>query len=141
MSEPTAPIQMVELEAGFNGTAYAEGMRPSAVAELWDNMSEYEKIKTERMRLNKRESELKAEHPRLYRKYQDYFLKDDQNPNIFRYEIGGLSMDVEVKEDLVIKTHPTPDAAPISAAAQNVGEIAPLKKGRKKMEDSPADIY
>lgn len=142
--EKKQEVQLIELDAAFDGTAYMEGAKPSAVKELWENMSEYEKIKQERMKLNKKESELKSDHPRLYKKYKEFFVTDDKESNLFHYDIGGLSMDVKITEELEIKTHPTPAAPPISTASQNVNEIAPLKKGGKKKvkpEDSPDEIY
>lgn len=134
---------MIQLTEDIDGNQFLEGSQPMAVKDLWETGKDYENTKTERMKLGRREKELKDELKGLYKKHPELFTPADGNPNLFVYAVAGLVIEVEREESFELKTHKEDAPPPISGEAQkNLDNVAPLKRGRKNAsKDAPENIY
>jgi hypothetical protein len=126
-------VTFLTLQEDIDGKPFLEGQNPKAVKDLWETGCLYEEIKTERIRLGKREGELKKELEVLYGKYPQFFVPSANDPKLLIYSIGGLVVDAQLKESVEIKTHKD-SPPPISSAAQGTDQkSAPTVPGDEKV--------
>jgi hypothetical protein len=140
-------VEWVTLTHDIDGKPYLPENQPKAIKELWEHGVKHYNLKTERLKLLKRETEEKGELTRLYGKYSNHFKKSENDPTLKIYSVGGLVIDATITETVAIKTEK--DAPPpISAAAQeSADQVAALTKnkttGGKKgaKAKTPADVF
>jgi hypothetical protein len=138
-------VVMFILDEDIDGNPILEGQRPTVIAEIWLKGKDYETVKTDRIKLNKREKDLKEDLKALYRKFPNQFTASANNPNLFVWNsgVGGLVIDVEREESFELKTHKdVPPPINTTTGEKNKADVAPLKRGAKNKDDkSPENIF